>query len=221
MKLTVRAVAVGLVLAIAPPAMAQVAIDLKIGYGLPTGNVWAASPWNPPWSMSNAWTGSIPIELGARYRITPALSLGAYFGWGPAFVASTGFDGIAGSSGSDLRLGIELAYAFHPEGAMSPWFSLGTGWGWTSYSGTKDGQSASVTVDGWEYLNVQTGLAFRVAKAFAVGPYLGFIGGTYSSIAASGASNNGPGANYGGSIDPAARCFHGWFQLGVKGTLDL
>jgi hypothetical protein len=221
MTMTVRAVAAALGLALAPSAMAQVALDLKLGYGIPMGTVWAASPWNPSWSMSRAWTGSIPIEVGARYRVTPAISLGAYFGWGPAFVTSTGFDSIAGSSGSDMRLGIQLAYTLSADRAMSPWFSIGTGWEWTNYSGTKGGQSASITVNGWEYLNVQTGLDFNVAKAFAVGPYIGFLAGTYSSIVASGASNTGPGGNWGGSIDPAARSFHGWFQFGVKGTLNL
>ncbi len=221
MKMTVRAVAAALGLALAPSAMAQVALDLKLGYGIPMGTVWAASPWNPSWPMSRAWTGSIPIEVGARYRITPAISLGAYFGWGPAFVTSTGFDSIAGSSGSDMRLGIQLAYTFSADRAMSPWFSIGTGWAWTGYSGTKGGQSASITLNGWEYLNLQTGLDFNVAKAFAVGPYIGFLAGAYSSIVASGASNTGPGENWGGSIDPAARSFHGWFQFGVKGTLNL
>ena len=221
MTKTVRAVAAALGLAIAPSGTAQVALDLKVGYGLPTGNVWTASPVNPTWPMSKSWTGSIPFELGARYRIAPAISLGAYFGWGPAFVTSTGFDEIAGSSGSDMRVGIDLAYTFSPDRAMSPWVSLGTGWEWTNYSGTKRGQSAAVTMNGWEYLNVQAGLDFNVAKAFAVGPYVGFIGGTYSSIVASGASDTGVGANYGGAVDPAARSFHGWFQLGVKGTLNL
>jgi hypothetical protein len=221
MKMAVRAVAAALGLALASSAMAQVALDLKLGYGVPMGTVWAASPWNPAWSMSNAWTGSVPIEVGARYRITPAISLGAYFGWGPAFVTSTGFAGIAGSSGSDMRLGIQLAYTFSADRPMSPWFSVGTGWEWTSFSGTSSGQDASVTMNGWEYLNLQTGLDFNVARAFAIGPYVGFLAGTYSSIVASGAANTGPGNNYGGAIDPAARSFHGWFQFGVKGTLNL
>jgi hypothetical protein len=76
-------------------------------------------------------------------------------------------------------------------------------------------------MNGWEYLNVQLGLDFNLAKSFAVGPYVGFMAGTYSSIVASGASNTGPGNNYGGSVDLAARAFHGWFQFGVKGTLNL
>jgi len=217
----VRAVAAALGLSLAPSATAQVALDLKLGYGLPTGNVWTVSPVSATWPMSKSWTGSIPVEFGARYRISPAISAGVYFGWGPAFVTSTGFDAITGSSGSDLRVGIDLVYAFSPDRAMSPWLSLGTGWEWTAYSGTKGGQSATVTMNGWEYVNVQAGLDFKVAKAFALGPYLGFLGGNYSSIVASGASNNGVGANYGGSVDTAARSFHGWLQLGVKGTLTL
>ncbi len=216
MKTIVRAVAVAMALASAPDAMAQVALDLKVGYALPVGDVWVASPWNPAWSMTSVWTGAVPVEVAARYRFTPNISVGPYFQWGPAFTTSTGFDSISGSSGTTMRLGLELVYGITPDAGMNPWVSYGTGWEWTRYSGTKSGQSAAVTVDGWEYLNVQAGLDFNVAKAFAAGPYVGFSAGTYSSIVASGASTG-----WGGSVELSARSFHGWFQFGVKGTLNL
>jgi hypothetical protein len=46
-----------------------------------------------------------------------------------------------------------------------------------------------------------------------------FLGGNYSSIIASGAAATYPG--YGGSVDLTSRAFHGWFQIGVKGTWNL
>lgn len=216
-----RAAAVAMGMAFAPTTMAQVALDLKVAYALPIGDVWVASPWNPAWTMTSVWTGAVPVEVAARYRFTPNISVGPYFQWGPAFTTSTGFDSISGSAGTDMRLGLELVYGFAPDAGMNPWASYGMGWEWTKYSGTKSGQSAAVTVNGWEYLNFQVGLDFKLARAFAVGPYVGFSAGTYSSIVASGASNTGPGGNYGGSVDLAARAFHGWFQFGVKGTLNL
>jgi hypothetical protein len=191
-----------------------VALDVKAAYAIPVGDVWGSSSWNPAWPMSGAWTGAVPLEIAARYRFTPSLSAGAFFQWGPAFVTSTGFAQIAGSSGSDMRLGIELVYAFTPGAALDPWVGLGTGWQWTSYSSS----SASVTLSGWEYLNVQAGLDFALGQALAIGPYLGFAGGNYTNIFASGAANTGVGNDYGGAIPTGARSFHAWIQLGVKGT---
>jgi hypothetical protein len=214
MKKILRAVAVAGALAFAQSAMAaDWAFDAKAGFSLPVGSVWAGSTaWNPQLSMSSAWSGAVPIEIAARYRFTPNVSMGIYFQWGPAFLTSRAFDNIAGTWGSDMRTGLELVYGFTPDSAMNPWFSLGTGWEWTSYGGS----GASVTMNGWEYLNIQLGLDFNMAKAFAIGPYVGFFMGSYANIATSGTSDG-----WGGQVPSTNRAFHGWFQFGVKGTLNL
>ncbi len=216
MKRMVRAVVVLVAMALASSARGQVAFDLKAGYSLPMGNAWGTSPWNPARSMTDVWTGAVPLELAARYRFNPNVSAGVYFQYGPAFLKSPGPDGIDGTWGADVRVGLELVYAFLPDGTANPWFGIGTGWEWTSYSGQKSGAASAVTLNGWEYLNVQAGLDVNVSRAFAVGPYVGFLGGTYSSIGTSGAS-----VGFGGAIEPAARAFHAWLQLGLKATVNL
>jgi len=216
MKRMVRAVAAALGLTLAPSATAQVALDLKLGYGLPTGNVQIASPVNPTQALSSMWSGEIPLEVAARYRFTPSISLGVYFQYDPAFVASASCAAGASCSGHDMRTGIELVYTFAPDRAMSPWFSLGTGWEWSHYSTRAGASTSDLNWSGWEYLNVQTGLDVNVATAFAVGPYVGFIGGTYSNLKA-----KFDGVPFNRAVDPASRSFHGWLQLGVKGTLTL
>ena len=209
-----RAVAVAASLTLAHSAAASDwAFDVKAAYALPVGNIWSGtSQFNPQLAMSSAWSGAMPIELAARYRFTPNVSLGVYFQWGPAFVTSNAFDNISGNWGSTMRTGLELVYGFTPDSAMNPWVGLGTGWEWANYSGT----GAAVTLNGWEYLNLQLGLDFNAAKAFAIGPYVGFFMGTYANIVATGASDG-----WGGSVPSYARAFHGWFQVGVKGTLNL
>ena len=216
MKRTVGAVAVLAAVALAPPATAQVGLDVKAGYSLPMGNVWGTSPWNPAIAMTDVWTGAVPLELAARYRFNPNVSAGVYFQYGPALLKSPGPDGIGGTWGADVRVGLELVYAFLPDRTANPWFSIGTGWEWTSYSGNKGGVAAAVSTNGWEYLNVQAGLDVNVSNAFAIGPYVGILGGTYSSIGASGASTG-----FGGAIEPYARAFHAWLQLGLKATVNL
>lgn len=210
MKKFLSAAAVAVALFYAPSAMGQVSLDLKLGYSIPTGNAVTDG------AMSDVFSGALPIEGAARYRFTPNLSAGVYFQYDPAFISSTTCPSGVSCSGYDMRLGIEAVYGFLPDGGMNPWVSLGTGWEWTQFSASEGGASASATFSGWEYFNVQAGLDFPLSKMFALGPYVGYFGGTYTTVSSSGFTEF-----LNGSIPSEVRAFHGWFQFGVKGTLNL
>jgi hypothetical protein len=214
MKKIFRVVAVAASLTLAhSAAAADWAFDVKAAFALPLGNVWSTEPWTRdpvPFAMSTAWSGAVPLQFDARYHVSPSISLGAYFGWGPAFVKDSNYFAGPFNSGYDMRVGIELMYEFQPSEALNPWFLIGTGWEWTNFSGP--GQS--ITFNGWEYLVLQTGLDFKMAPAFGIGPYVGFLAGTYSNM-------NTGGQPGGGQIPTDTRAFHGWFQVGLKGTLNL
>jgi len=206
------AVLVAVALSAASTAAAQVSFDVKAAYALPMRDGWASSPWNPALPMTSSWSGAIPFELAARYHVTPNASVGAYFQWGPAFAVNPGFGGLATSWGFDMRTGLQLMYEILPASTLNPWFSLGTGWEWTNYSGS----GYSVTMNGWEWFNFQVGLDLKPADAFGLGPYVGFFAGDYANMVATGSAQGG-----GGAIPSYARSFHGWLQFGVKGTLNL
>ena len=216
MRTTGSALVFAAALVLAHPAEAQVAIDLKVGYGLPTGDVltFGGSDFYGP--MNDIWSGEIPIEVAGRYRFSPRFSAGIYFQYDPAMVASrlcaTGMT----CSGSDMRAGVEAVYGFLPDGFLNPWVSVGTGWQWTRFSLATGTQSAALTFSGWEYFNVQGGLDFNLSRTFAVGPYLGYFGGSYTSVSS---SLNGVGGS--SAIDSEFRAFHGWIQFGAKGTVNL
>ena len=211
MKRILGALAVAAALAFAPSAMAQVSLDLKLAYSVPSGDAVTNS------SLSDGYSGALPIEVAGRYRFTPNLSAGVYYQFAPAFIASNTCDAGVSCSGYDMRLGIEAVYGFMPEGGMNPWISVGTGWEWTQLSASAGGISESVTFSGWEYFNVQVGADFALSKMFALGPYVGYFGGTYTNVSSSGAASG----FIDGSIPSEVRAFHGWFQFGVKGTLNL
>jgi hypothetical protein len=210
-------VAVVAVLGLAPRAEAQVALDLKVGYAVPTGDVMLFGPWRFNGAMSSIWSGAIPIEVAGRYRFSPSFSVGLYYQYDPALVASrvcaSGFT----CSGYDMRVGVEAVYGFLPSSTWNPWVSLGSGWEWTHVSIAAGGASVAQSVNGWEYFNVQAGLDWNLSKTFAFGPWFGFFGGSYSN--ASFTDENG--ATTSGTIDSGLRTFHGWWQFGLKGTLNL
>ena len=73
-------VAFAAALALAFPAEAQVALDLKLGYALPTGDVieFGGSDFYGP--MKNTWSGAIPIEVAqsSGYDFLDQLGLEAF-----------------------------------------------------------------------------------------------------------------------------------------------
>ena len=201
---------------LASPANAQVSLDFKVAYALPIG--FAEQSNVPPLGnvpMSGAWSGAIPIELAARYLVTPNISMGVYFqyappSWRPPPAPRGELHGLRHANRPRARLRLP------PGRPPPPLVQLRDGWEWTHYSVDTAIQSSGVTWSGWEVVNVQTGLDFALGKAFALGPYVGYFGGMYSNISASGGAQG-----YGGSVDVSARSFHGWCQAGLKGSLNL
>ncbi len=231
MKRIIGAVALAAGLSLAFPAEAQVSIDLKVGYALPVGDL--AKFGEDPYfgAMSNFWSGAIPLEVAGRYRFSPNFSAGIYFQYGPAFVAKRFCTNGMTCSAYDMRAGVEAVYGFLPDRTLNPWVSLGTGWEWTHFSvataNDTSEASAAVTYSGWEYFNVQAGLDWNVSRTFALGPYVGFYGGSYSSKSGT-LTNTSIVPPVPPVVDdvtsPVAsefRSFHGWLQIGLKGTVNL
>jgi hypothetical protein len=212
---TVVGVVAALVLAF--PAEAQVSLDLKVGYAIPTGNA-AASGGVDVYhgAMNHMWSGAVPVEVAGRYRFSPNLSAGVYFQYDPALVATWSCTSGLPCSGYDMRVGVEVAYAFLPDRFLNPWVSVGTGWEWTHLYVTDNVLTNTITFSGWEYFNVQAGLDFNLSRMFAIGPYVGYFGGSYTSV-----SGDLSGSGVNGSIPSEFRSFHGWIQFGAKGTVNL
>ena len=193
MKRLLGALAVLAAPVLATSARAQVAIDVKAGYALPTGNVASATTvtTDPHGPLKNRVSGAVPLEIAGRYRFTPNFSAGIYFQYAPAFVSAFSCLASFSCSASNVRVGAEAVYAFRPESTFNPWVSVGSG---------------------WEWFNAQVGADWNVTRTFAFGPYVGFFGGQYSSATVEGRST---------TIAASARQFHGWWQLGLKGTVNM
>jgi len=214
MKKTISALVVAASVAFAPSAHAQFALDLRLAYAIPMGDAFISDGVNQ--ALSDTISGALPIGIDARYKFTPNLSAGVYFQYSPAFVKSSSCEPGTSCSASNVRLGIEAVYGFMPDAGFNPWVSLGTGWEWATFKQSAGGLDVSATLDGWEYFNVQLGGDFALSKMFSLGPYVGFSGGSFSTVSASVS-----GTSASASIPSGDRTFHSWFQFGVKGSLNL
>lgn len=201
------------------------ALDIELGIAFSVGNAQTVGPENPTVAMSSE---VLPIAgvlgVGARWLFTPALSAGVYLQWNPGAVPTTpaflslscGSGSTASCFGWNLRTGVQATYGFLPGERANPWVSLGTGWEWVRYQASAGGQVQGVTWSGWEIVNLQAGVDLGSPGAATVGPYVGFAGGIYSNFWAT--------LDWGEmdrAVDTSGRAFHGWFQVGLRGTISL
>jgi hypothetical protein len=211
-------VAIGLLLSplaaqaqVAPsPAVAPARVDrpgfdlgLRLGYALPMGKV------DNDDDLSDGVTGQIPLQIDALYRVNSQYAFGAYAAYGFAFVS----DNICGPgtscSGSVLRVGLQGTIRFSVPGTFIPWVGAGIGYEELKLKVSAGGLSQSVTVSGFELLNLQAGGEFLSSSDFAVGPFVSLSFGQYRS--ASGAVE----------MDIEDKGIHEWFQIGIRGLFSL
>jgi outer membrane protein W len=200
-------------------------IGLRTGYALPLGNIYSAGTAGPfrflaDEPMSNAFSGQIPIWLDAGYMVTPDILLGIYAQYG--FVstktrdaASTGTGCAVGASCSahDIRFGVQGQYHLGSGQAVDPWLGLGIGYETLGLTETNAGVTTNGSLSGFEFVNLQGGADFKLADAFALGPFVSFSLGQYSTLHT---EIQGIGLD----ID-VPKALHEWLTFGVKGTFGL
>jgi hypothetical protein len=200
---------------------------LRLAFGLPFGSAIGGNGNDLDHYVSNMF---VPLWLDAGIRFLSHYYAGAYFSFGLPSLSNqvaagqcnlTGF----GCSSNDTRLGIDLAYHVLPDGFVDPWFGLGFGYEWFSFtetataavSGTGGPVKASSGIAGWEFLSLQAGADFHLLNgALGIGPFIQLNLDQFSH-ASSATDNNG--GTTGSSVQNQA--LHEWFLMGAKGTYDL
>lgn len=199
----------------------------RLAFGLPLGFAQGGNGNDLNQSVSNQF---VPLWLDAGIRFLSNWYVGAYLAYGITSLTSSIFGGQCsqpgfGCSANDIRFGIDAAYHIIPDGKVDPWVGLGFGFEWLSLSETLDaahsGSGAAIThnngVSGWEFVNVQAGVDFRLLNgALGLGPFILLALDQYSH--ASAASDNN-GATVGQDIQNQA--LHEWVLFGAKGDYDL
>jgi hypothetical protein len=186
-------------------SQAQFSVGLRVGYAPAMGDE------VKDLKMSDTIKSQIPIQLDGLYKVTPDISVGGYFSYGFSQLnsdLSSACDSAGVScSGSNMRLGVQARYTFNSVKApMVPWAAAGLGYEWNSLKGEFGGVSVEATETGFEFLNLQLGGDYRVNEKFAIGPYVQFSVGQYSSIE-------------GESI--SEKSMHQWLGFGIAGKYDL
>lgn len=200
-------------------------LGARVGYGLPLGKADDNS------DLSDGIKGMIPLQLDLGYRVTPAFSIGGYVMYGIGFAgddiskacdAAEGQPGVSAScTAHDIRLGIQAQYHFLPRKRLDPWVGAGLGYEWLTVGADVSGGGAeadvSTTGKGFEFINLQAGLDYKVSPALALGPFLSFSFGQYSDSSSSCSGNACMGFDS-TSQEIEDKAAHQWLLLGIRGT---
>jgi hypothetical protein len=162
--------------------------------------------------LDGVYRSAVPIWLEFGRNLRPNLFVGVYGQYGFAQLSNDLCPSGSGlsCSGRTVRAGAEVVYRL-ARGGFVPWVGAGVGYEWSSTKRSRGGVRESVSMSGFELLNLQVGGDYGVAPRFKVGPFVAVSFARYGSL-----SGNGQSEDLGNSD----KTFHSWLQLGVRGTYD-
>jgi outer membrane protein W len=188
-------------------------IGARLGYGIGLGDIMKDL------AMSDNVSGHIPIWLDLGYMVTPNIMVGLYGQYGIGIPSADECDASGVScSASVIRLGAQAQYHLSPAEKLDPWFGLGIGYEWGSITAEGGGQKQSLSVRGFEFLNLQGGADYKLAPNFGIGPFLSFSLGQYSNYST---EVTGGGSQSGSISDISDTTMHEWLTFGVRGAFTL
>jgi outer membrane protein W len=159
--------------------------------------------------------------------VNPSLYVGGFFQYGFAFVnkdnrqeCSQG----ASCSSHDIALGVNVHYHILPAAPFDPWIGAGLGYevGTLNESGTLPILGPiddSLNYKGFQFLILEAGGDFMATPNFAVGPFLNFALGQFSTYSESSTNSNGTTVEKDGDLTDTG--LHEWLTIGVRGQFNL
>jgi hypothetical protein len=219
MRNTIAAVSLLALAFTASPALADersgLTLGLRAAYGLPLGEAGDGS------NLNELTKGAVPVQLEAGWRFDEHWLAGAYFAWGPTFVANDAKDALAAQGARDVsghfeqRVGVQGIYTILPGERFAPWVGVGAGYEWTRYAdATVASGETELGLRGLEAM-LQVGGDYALTPKFSVGPFASFNVGQYRSHV-SWVENDGS-----TTTTVNEKGVHEWLQLGVRGTFGL
>jgi hypothetical protein len=188
---------------------------LRTGVAFPFGKVVSGGG-----KVSDFVGSAIPIQVDAGWRFNRNIYAGGFFQY--AFgslgdpTSRVCASGGLSCSATQLRFGVDLVWTILPRATIIPWLGIGAGYEITKVNGSLQAASADVfTAKGLEFAHLSAGADFRPVSWLRVGPFATVTVGQYSSLEGIDANGNVS------TIAIANKGTHGWFQLGLKGTVDL
>jgi hypothetical protein len=192
---------------------AQFQLGLRLGYAPAMGDAMQVKGATEASKMSDGVKSQVPVQIDANYKFAKDMAAGLYFSYGFGQVGTQIKNDVnpATVSASAIRVGAQGNYTFSSVAApLVPWAGVFLGYEQAKLS-LGSGASGDLTLSGYE-LGLQLGGDYKVTPQFAVGPFIGFSLGQYTSLSFSGDFGSAP------EFD---KKMHEWFTIGIRGMFDL
>jgi hypothetical protein len=200
----------------------SVHVGVRTGYGIAFGKIQGASTRTVgsmtvtarDVDVNDFYVGMIPIWIDVGIFATQDLMLGLYGHYGVGLIADPerprdpGCPPSTDCSGSVVRVGIHGQYHLSRGQALDPWFGVGFGYERASVTLNSAGGEVTATMSGVEFVNFQAGVDFEVAPRVAIGPFVSFSLGQYSSLSYAPIQGDFP-------DDIPSKALHEWLVFGV------
>lgn len=184
---------------------------VRVGLAFPLGDI---SEGN---ALVDSIAWSVPLQIEAGARIGPAF-VGGYLSY--AFgKAGSKLDALSSKSSSDVRMGFEVLWHFAPAATVDPWVGVGIGYEWVNVSFPVGTSTVSGSARGFEFIDGQAGLDFKLGSLFRLGPYVMGTIGQYSVATVEG--TNAQGNTGSATQDIPSKKIHGWLSVGLRMALVL
>src|SRR5262249_13809999 len=120
------------------PTASGIELGVRAGYSFPLGSVSGSSVttfgnttvMQGGQSMSDAFTGRLPLMFDAGYRINPNIYVGLFLMYGFMFIngdkTQCNVSGVS-CSAHEFEYGLNAHYHFLPETTFDPWLGVGFG----------------------------------------------------------------------------------------------
>ncbi len=206
--------AAALVLAVPTVSQAQFGLGVRLGYGVPGGDVVKGGKY------TDGIKSSTPIQLDAMFRTGANTAAGLYLGYAVNTLnsdikASCSALGVSCSS-STFRVGLQFTGEFLDLGLIGLWGGIGTGYESLTIKEELGGAKAEMNLRGWEWATISAGADLKPLKLINAGLFVSYGFGQFrvQSFKVTGY----PDETHGIGSDKAT---HNLFQIGLRGMLNL
>jgi hypothetical protein len=209
--------AAALVLTLPTVSQAEFGLGLRIGYGVPGGDLQKNDTY------SSNLKSSTPFQLDAMFKTSTSTAAGIYLGYAVNTIAGPAKDlcssGGLSCSSNTVRAGLQFTGELLDLGLVGLWGGVGTGYEAANFKASGPGSKIDAQYRGWEWATISVGADLKPLKLFSAGLYASYGFGQFTVYSQKG--------DVGGfSIDSAGglgseKATHNMFTIGLRGMFNL
>jgi hypothetical protein len=209
--------AAALILALPTASQAQFGLGLRVGYGVPGGDLVKNDKY------TDHLKSQMPFQVDLMFRTSPTTAGGIYLGYAVNTIAGPAKDLCTlqslSCSSNTLRAGIQFTGELLNLGMIGLWGGVGTGFEAANFTGSGGGNKIETQYRGWEWATISAGADLHPLPLISVGLFASYGFGQFrvehlkiTSGLVTAEGTNGIGAD---------KATHNMFQIGLRGMFTL